>query len=104
MRDRGQPLVALLPTGVFLAQQAFWAPKTISYVLLFLGTTAFLLVLARLVFSMRAWDAAGVDYAEDIRLDVLLTGAGADHHCHHRVARAAILRVRRVLAAVLGII
>ena len=58
---------------MFLAQQAFWAPKTISYVLLFLGTSAFLLVLARLVFSMRAWDAEGIDYAEDIRLDVLLT-------------------------------
>jgi transglutaminase-like putative cysteine protease len=71
---RGQPIVALLPTGVFLAQQAFWAPKTISYVLVFLGITAFLLVLARLVFNMLAWDAEGIDYAEDIRLDVLLTG------------------------------
>ncbi len=71
---RGQPLVGLLPTGVFLAQQAFWAPKTISYMLLFLATTVFLLVLARLVFNMREWDASGVDYAEDIRLDVVLTG------------------------------
>lgn len=69
----GQPLAALLPTGVFLAQQAFLAPRTISYVLVFLGVTAFLLVLARLVFNMRAWDAVGVDYAEDIRMDVLLT-------------------------------
>ncbi|MGE5602345.1 MAG: transglutaminase domain-containing protein, partial [Nitrososphaerales archaeon] len=71
---RGQPLVGLLPTGVFLAQQAFWFPKTVSYVLVFLGATSFLLVLARMVFNMRAWDAAGVDYAEDIRLDVILTG------------------------------
>lgn len=70
---RGQPLVALLPTAVFLAQQAFWAPKTISYVLVFLGVTTFLLVIARLTFNMRAWDAEGVDYAEDIRLDAFLT-------------------------------
>ncbi len=70
---RGQPLAALLPTGVLLAQIAFWAPKTVSYVLMFMGTLTFLLVLARLVFSMRTWDATGVDYAEDIRLDSLLT-------------------------------
>jgi transglutaminase-like putative cysteine protease len=71
---RGQPLVGLLLTGVFLAQQAFWVPDTVSYVLVFLGITSFLLVLARLVFNMRTWDAEGVDYAEDIRLDVILTG------------------------------
>ncbi len=70
---RGQPLVGLLPTAVFLAQQAFWAPGTISYVLVFLGVTSFLLVAAGHEFNMRAWDAEGVDYAEDIKLDVMLT-------------------------------
>lgn len=70
---RSKPLVALVPTGVFLAQQAYWAPNTISFVLIFLGVTSFLLVLATLVFHAKAWDAEGVDYAEDIRIDVLFT-------------------------------
>lgn len=71
---RERPFVALLPAGVFLAQHAFWRPATVTYVLIFLGITAFLLVLAKLEFNMRAWERAGVDYAEDIRLDFVLTG------------------------------
>ncbi len=71
---RREPFVAVLPTGILLAQHAFWAPDTISYILLFLGVTVFLLVLARLVFQMRDWDAGGVDYAEDLRIETLLAG------------------------------
>lgn len=74
MARRREPFIAVLPTGVFLAQHAFWAPETISYILLFLGVTVFLLVLARLVFQMREWDAAGVDYAEDLKMEILLAG------------------------------
>lgn len=74
MARRREPFIAVLPTGIFLAQHAFWAPDTISYILMFLGVTAFLIVLARLVFQMREWDAAGVDYAEDLRLEILLAG------------------------------
>ncbi len=71
---RREPFIAVLPTGVFLAQHAFWAPDTVSYVLLFLAATVMLLALARLVFQTREWDATGVDYAEDIRLEALLAG------------------------------
>jgi transglutaminase-like putative cysteine protease len=71
---RREPFIALVPTGIFLAQQAYWTPDTISYVLVFLAVTVFLLVLARLVFQTREWDAAGVDYAEDIRVDVIFAG------------------------------
>ena len=72
----GQVFVALLPTGVFLAQHAYWVPATLGYLLLFLGVTTFLLVFVRMVFNMRSWDQAGVDYAENIRLDVLLSALG----------------------------
>lgn len=72
----GQAFVALLPTGAFLAQYAYWAPKTLGYVLLLVGVTAFLLVLVRMVFNMRAWDQAGVDFAEEIRFDTLLSALG----------------------------
>ncbi len=73
---RGQAFVALLPAGAFLAQYAYWAPKTLGYVLLFVGVTAFLLVLVHMVFNMRAWDRAGVDYAEGIWFDTLLSALG----------------------------
>ena len=73
---RGQAFVALLPTGVFLAQYAYWAPKTLGYVLILVGVTAFLLVLVHMVFNMRAWDRDGVDYAEGIRFDTLLSALG----------------------------
>ena len=69
----GRAFVGLLPTGAFLAQQAYWVPATLGYLLLFLGVTTFLLVFVRMVFNMRAWDQAGVDYAEDIRIDVLFS-------------------------------
>ena len=72
----GQVFLALLPTGVFLAQHAYWAPATLTYLLLFLGVTTFLLVFARSVFDMRTWDQDGVDYAEDIRTDILLSAVG----------------------------
>jgi len=73
---RGQVFVALLPTGAFLAQYAYWAPQTLGYVLLLIGVTAFLLVLVHMVFDMRAWDRDGVDYAEGIRFDTLLSALG----------------------------
>jgi len=72
----GRTFVALLPTGVFLAQYAYWVPETLGYVLLLIGATAFLLVLVHMVFSMRAWDRDGVDYAEGIRFDTLLSARG----------------------------
>ncbi len=72
----GQTFVALLPTGALLAQHAYWAPPTLGYLLVFLGVTVFLLVFVRMVFNMRAWDEAGVDYAEDIRLDMLFSALG----------------------------
>lgn len=72
----GKTFVALLPTGVFLAQCAYWAPTTLGYVLLLIGATAFLLVLVHMVFNMRAWDRAGVDYTEEIRFDTLLSALG----------------------------
>lgn len=72
----GRTFVALLPAGAFLAQYAYWAPTTLGYLLLFVGATAFLLVLVHMVFNMRAWDRAGVDYAEGIRFDTLLSALG----------------------------
>jgi transglutaminase-like putative cysteine protease len=71
---RREPFVAVLPTGVVLAQHGFWVPDTISYVLIFLGVTVFLIVLARFMFQTREWDATGVDYAEDIRMEILFAG------------------------------
>lgn len=66
---RGQPFVAHLPAAVFLAQHAYWAPSTLGYVLVMIALLTFLLVMAPLISRLRAWDALGVDYAEDIRMD-----------------------------------
>ncbi len=66
---RGQPFVAHLPAAVLLAQHAYWAPSTLGYVLVMIAILTFLLVMAPLTSRLRAWDALGVDYAEDIRMD-----------------------------------
>ncbi len=71
---RGQPFLALLPTGSVLAVVAYWAEDVRWTLLLLLASTTLLLVLGRLVWSMAGWEREGVDYSPEIRLDVALTG------------------------------
>ncbi len=73
---RGQSFVALLPTGIVLAQLAFWVDDTRWSLITFLGATAMLLVMSRLSWLMRHWDRTGTDYSPEIRLDMVLIGLG----------------------------
>ncbi len=73
---RGQSFVALLPTGIVLAQLAFWVDDTRWSLITFLGATAMLLVTSRLSWLMRHWERTGTDYSPEIRLDMVLIGLG----------------------------
>lgn len=72
---RGQPFPGLLPTGIVLALQAYWAEDVRWTLLLFLGATTMLLIATHLAWLMAEWEREGVDYSPEIRLDVALTGA-----------------------------
>ncbi len=71
---RERPFLALLPTGIALALQVYWAADVRWPLILFLASTTMLLVLGRLVWSMAGWEREEVDYSPEIRLDVVLTG------------------------------
>jgi transglutaminase-like putative cysteine protease len=69
----GRAFVGLLPTGALVAQIGYWAPDTLWALVVFIATAGVLLVLTQLWWHVSAWEAQGVDYAEDIRLDVAMT-------------------------------
>ena len=71
---RGQPFVALLPTGLLLAQLVFYLDQGVHWLVIYLGSMVLLLGLARLELLMQRWDAAGVDYSPEIRLEVAMVG------------------------------
>lgn len=72
---RGQPFPALLPTGVLLAQQVYWAEEVRWSLLLFLAAFTMLLVMARLAWLVEGWERDGVDYSPEMRWDFLAVGA-----------------------------
>jgi transglutaminase-like putative cysteine protease len=71
---RGQAFVALLPTGILLAQQVYYSEQSYWSLLTFLGVTALLMVSARLGRAIETWESSGTDYSAEIRLDALLVG------------------------------
>ncbi len=72
---RGQPFPALLPTGILLAQQVYWAEDVRWTLLLFLAAFTMLLVMARMAWLMEGWERDGVDYSPEMRWDFLAVGA-----------------------------
>lgn len=69
-----RPFLALLPTGIALVLQVYWAADVRWTLILFLASTTMLLVMGRLVWSMAGWEREEVDYSPEIRLDVAMTG------------------------------
>ncbi len=66
--------VALFPTGFLLPQQVYNADVGHTWLLTFLAALTLLLVLAGLHRLEREWNAAGIDYSEELRLDATLVG------------------------------
>jgi transglutaminase-like putative cysteine protease len=67
-----QSFVALLPTGVLLAQQVYWANAGYTWLLVFLAAVTLLLTLGHYHRLTQEWEATGADYSPELRL-----GAGA---------------------------
>lgn len=74
MARTGGVFAALFPTGFLLPQQVYNADAGLAWLLTFLGALTLLLVIAGLYRLERTWDAAGVDYSTELRLDAALTG------------------------------
>lgn len=73
---RGRTFVALFPTGFFLPQQVYNADAGHLWLLTFLAALTLLLVVAGFHHLEREWDAASVDYSEELRLDAALIASG----------------------------
>lgn len=73
---REQPFIALLPTGILLAQQVYWASDVRWALLFFLGATALLLVAVRWHSLTARWERTGTDYSPELRLDWAFAAAG----------------------------
>ncbi|GEM_PF-496808 len=70
----GRVFVALFPTGFLLPQQVYNADAGHMWLLTFLGALTLLLVIVGLHRLEREWDAGGMDYSEELRLDAALIG------------------------------
>ncbi|MCX6031507.1 MAG: transglutaminase-like domain-containing protein [Chloroflexi bacterium] len=74
MARHGKPFFALLPTGILLTQQVYVADAGYAWLLVYLGAATLLMVLTRFYWLTRGWDATGVDYSPEVRLET--TGVG----------------------------
>jgi len=63
-----------LPTGIILAQHAYWVEGSRWSLVMFLGATTLLLVGERLVCLMRSWERSGTDYSPEMILDIAVSG------------------------------
>ncbi len=73
---RGLPFVALLPTGILLANTVYSSSKSYWTLVAYGGSLAALLVLLPMERQMRAWDRDGIDYSPEVRTDIALTALG----------------------------
>jgi transglutaminase-like putative cysteine protease len=73
---RGRVFLALFPTGFLLPQQVYNADAGQAWLLVFLFALTLLLVIAGLHRLEREWDASGVDYSGELRLDAALIALG----------------------------
>lgn len=73
---RGLPFVALLPTGILLANAVYASSTSYWTLLAYAGSLAALLVLLRMERQMQAWDREGIDYSPEARLEIAFTALG----------------------------
>jgi transglutaminase-like putative cysteine protease len=72
----GRVFLALFPTGFLLPQQVYNADTGQAWLLVFLFALTLLLVIAGLHRLEREWDATGVDYSGELKLDAALIALG----------------------------
>ncbi len=72
---RRQGLIALLPAGVLLADNVFFAREGESWTISFVAALLMLLVGLRMYSLERRWSRLGIDYSEEIRWGLYITGA-----------------------------
>jgi transglutaminase-like putative cysteine protease len=73
VRRHDQPLWGLLPAGVLLVVSMAYGVGNFAFLLLLLGSTWLLLALVSYARRERRWQAAGIDFSLDIRLEMSVT-------------------------------
>ncbi|HDQ34960.1 MAG TPA: transglutaminase domain-containing protein, partial [Chloroflexi bacterium] len=70
MQRRMQPLLAVLPPGVLLVMTLSYAAGPAYILLVLLGATLLLMALAQHNIREYHWEALGIDFSSDIRVDL----------------------------------
>lgn len=70
VRRRDQSLLAVLPAGVLLVMSMSYGGGNFAFLLMLLGLTWLLAALVEHTARERRWQAAGIDFALDIRTDL----------------------------------
>lgn len=73
VRRRDQPLLGLLPAGTLLILSMAYGAGNFAFLLLLVGLAWLLLALVSYTARERRWQAAGIDFALDVRTDVAFT-------------------------------
>jgi hypothetical protein len=66
----GKPFVALFPAGILMLQTIFSTDTGNGWILVYLGSLAMLLAMTRFDWDARAWEAHGIDYSTELRLEL----------------------------------
>jgi transglutaminase-like putative cysteine protease len=69
------PLLAALPGGGLLAANLNYAGGRIGFLVILLGATLLLTAHERHIQREHAWQSKGIDYSEDVRLELYMTAA-----------------------------
>ncbi len=73
LRRRRRPVAAVLPAGIFLSTSMAYTGASVTPLLGLIGSTLLLMAWNGFSRRMDSWLHEGVDYAEDLRLDVNVT-------------------------------
>lgn len=71
-RRLGRPFAALFPTGLVLAVMLAFYPRNVSSLFPLIGATLLLMGLTRYRLREQGWQANGIDYPDDLRLDAAI--------------------------------
>ncbi|MGD2050296.1 MAG: transglutaminase domain-containing protein [Chloroflexota bacterium] len=70
-----RPLAGLMALGLALAVNGYYSDVLLEPVALFIGLAALLVGVVHFADTEGRWEAKGVDYSEEIRLDILVSSA-----------------------------
>jgi len=71
-----RPLAGLMAMGLALAVNGYYGDVTLEPVALFIGLAALLAAVVHFADLERSWGSKGIDYSNEIRLDLLVNSAG----------------------------